>query len=182
MHIYRLVSSHTIEENMLRKAQKKQALDTLVIQQGDFTTDFVRRLNWRDWMNQELSKVAQGKHVDEVLLDVEDEADVAAAKQARQEMRLQEVEADFAEDNSSKDSSNAKDSSSVKDSAPVNASGQNSSGNDLADKSEKEPAADQAEINAEINDSGHVEDYMFQVMLHEIGLDAVLPLSDFQNV
>ncbi|EPQ27297.1 uncharacterized protein PFL1_05220 [Pseudozyma flocculosa PF-1] len=39
VHIYRFVSEHTIEENMLRKANQKRQLDSVVIQEGDFTTE-----------------------------------------------------------------------------------------------------------------------------------------------
>ncbi|KAJ1563351.1 swr1 complex component, partial [Cladochytrium tenue] len=37
VHIYRLISKHTIEENMLRKADEKRRLDSVVIRDGDFT-------------------------------------------------------------------------------------------------------------------------------------------------
>ncbi len=160
---------------MLRKAQKKQALDTLVIQQGDFTTDFVRKLNWKDWMNQELSKVAQGKHVDEVLLDVEDEADVMAAKKAKQEMRLNQVEAEFVE---------AKGSSTVavdKSDKSKEADGETDQVNGAVGEADQ---AEQVEIiregeEEEEDPTGHVEDYMFKMMLAETGLSEILPLSDF---
>jgi helicase SWR1 len=36
VHIYRFVSSHTVEEAMLRKANQKRSLDDLVIQKGEF--------------------------------------------------------------------------------------------------------------------------------------------------
>ncbi|ROT37089.1 hypothetical protein SODALDRAFT_334159 [Sodiomyces alkalinus F11] len=40
VHIYRLISEHTIEANILRKASQKQMLDDVVIQEGAFTTDY----------------------------------------------------------------------------------------------------------------------------------------------
>lgn len=40
VHIYRLISEHTIEANILRKASQKQMLDDVVIQEGEFTTDY----------------------------------------------------------------------------------------------------------------------------------------------
>ncbi|KAF7297886.1 hypothetical protein HMN09_01009400 [Mycena chlorophos] len=36
VHIYRFVSTHTVEEAMLRKANQKRSLDDLVIQKGEF--------------------------------------------------------------------------------------------------------------------------------------------------
>ena len=43
VHIYRLVSEATVEENILRKANQKRLLDSVVIQSGQFTTDFLDR-------------------------------------------------------------------------------------------------------------------------------------------
>lgn len=45
VHIYRLVSEHTIEENILRKSDQKRHLDWLAIQSGGFTTDLLRKLD-----------------------------------------------------------------------------------------------------------------------------------------
>lgn len=51
MHIYRLVSENTIEENILRKSDQKRQLDWLAIQSGGFTTDFLQKLNPKDLIN-----------------------------------------------------------------------------------------------------------------------------------
>lgn len=48
VHIYRFVSTHTVEENMLKKANQKRLLDKVVIQEGSFTTDFFGKMDWRD--------------------------------------------------------------------------------------------------------------------------------------
>ena len=48
MHIYRLVTEHTIEENILRKSDQKRALDHLAIQSGGFNTEFLQRFNPRE--------------------------------------------------------------------------------------------------------------------------------------
>lgn len=48
MHIYRLVTQHTIEENILRKSDEKRHLDFLAIQSGDFNLDFLQKLSPRD--------------------------------------------------------------------------------------------------------------------------------------
>ncbi|EOD19494.1 hypothetical protein EMIHUDRAFT_415931, partial [Emiliania huxleyi CCMP1516] len=42
VHIYRLISESTVEENILRKANQKRLLDSVVIQAGSFTTDFFK--------------------------------------------------------------------------------------------------------------------------------------------
>ena len=45
VHIYRLVTQYTIEENILKKAQQRRTLSRLVIKEGGFTTDFFRSLD-----------------------------------------------------------------------------------------------------------------------------------------
>ncbi|CAK7235100.1 swr1 complex component [Sporothrix bragantina] len=50
VHIYRLISEHTIEANILRKASQKQMLDDVVIQEGEFTTDYFNKMTVQDVM------------------------------------------------------------------------------------------------------------------------------------
>lgn len=45
VHIYRLVSERTIEENILRKANQKRMLGELAIEEGNFTTSFFRSVS-----------------------------------------------------------------------------------------------------------------------------------------
>ena len=45
VHIYRFVSSNTIEENILRKSDQKRQLDWLAIQSGGFNTEMLAKLN-----------------------------------------------------------------------------------------------------------------------------------------
>lgn len=45
VHIYRLISESTIEENILKKAKQKRALDDLVIQSGGYNTEFFKKLD-----------------------------------------------------------------------------------------------------------------------------------------
>ncbi|BBN17604.1 helicase SRCAP/SWR1 [Marchantia polymorpha subsp. ruderalis] len=45
VHIYRLVSESTIEENILKKANQKRLLDDLVIQSGSYNTEFFKKLD-----------------------------------------------------------------------------------------------------------------------------------------
>ncbi|RDW63916.1 hypothetical protein BP5796_10418 [Coleophoma crateriformis] len=114
VHIYRLVSEHTIEANILRKAQQKQMLDDVVIQEGDFTTDYFNKISVRDVMDEEpssldgdavanaaMDRVLGGggdtsNNVQRVLAHAEDREDVAAAKIAEREI-VQTDAADFDE-------------------------------------------------------------------------------------
>jgi E1A-binding protein p400 len=45
VHIYRLISESTIEENILKKANQKRILDDLVIQSGSYNTEFFKKLD-----------------------------------------------------------------------------------------------------------------------------------------
>ncbi|KAK9276401.1 hypothetical protein L1049_005934 [Liquidambar formosana] len=45
VHIYRLISESSIEENILKKANQKRALDDLVIQSGGYNTEFFKKLD-----------------------------------------------------------------------------------------------------------------------------------------
>jgi helicase SWR1 len=97
VHIYRFVSEHTIESNILRKANQKQLLDDVVIQEGEFTTDHINRLSYRDMLEEEAEEDAAGAAMDRVLGNdrgnavvleqAEDQEDRAAAKVAAREVQ-----------------------------------------------------------------------------------------------
>ncbi|KAL2163557.1 hypothetical protein VTH06DRAFT_5615 [Thermothelomyces fergusii] len=116
VHIYRLVSEHTIEANILRKASQKQMLDDVVIQEGEFTTDYLNKLSVRDVINTNgevvaneddmaanaaMDRVLGGvesanpRSAARVLEQAEDKEDVAAARVAEKE--IQQDDADFLE-------------------------------------------------------------------------------------
>ncbi|MCO5614727.1 hypothetical protein L7F22_069011 [Adiantum nelumboides] len=111
VHIYRFVSRHTIEENMLRKSNQKRLLDSMVIQQGDFTVEGLmshlsggaggkEKESWIEGLFDEggdsiagvkvgtIKEPANGKKIERAMDEVEDEEDAEAAKAARQEMNL----------------------------------------------------------------------------------------------
>ncbi|KAG6622726.1 putative SNF2 family helicase/ATPase and F-box protein [Phytophthora cinnamomi] len=118
VHIYRLVSEHTVEENILRKAQQKRHLDFLVMSEGQFTTDFFSKASLRELMvgstgeepediesESEVEDEGTDEDVDddnEVTLDtvenamaqLEDEEDVVAMKGARAEFLQEQNEFD----------------------------------------------------------------------------------------
>ena len=48
MHIYRLISACTIEENILKKANQKRLLGAVAIEEGNFTTAFFKKDNLSD--------------------------------------------------------------------------------------------------------------------------------------
>lgn len=113
VHIYRLVSEHTIEANILRKASQKQMLDDVVIQEGEFTTDYFNKLSVRDVVdnngevrvneddvaaNAAMDRILGGPaatptNVGRVLEQAEDTEDVQAARLAEKE--IQQDDADF---------------------------------------------------------------------------------------
>jgi len=107
VHVYRLVSHGTIEENILRKSKQKQELDFLAIQSGDFNTEFFKKSNLVDIFDGKPSckagEIDQEDNVNDVLKQVEDEADVAATeaakKEAEQELAEFQGEVPFQEEN-----------------------------------------------------------------------------------
>ncbi|KAH8602780.1 SNF2 family N-terminal domain-containing protein [Bisporella sp. PMI_857] len=113
VHIYRLVSEHTIEANILRKANQKRMLDDVVIQEGEFTTDYFNKASSREIiehdsdlldgdaqanaaMDRVLGGPVNGKDVTKVLAQAEDKEDVAAAAIAEREVVITDA-ADFEE-------------------------------------------------------------------------------------
>ncbi|RPA85471.1 hypothetical protein BJ508DRAFT_176761 [Ascobolus immersus RN42] len=112
VHIYRFVSEHTIESNILKKANQKRMLDDVVIQEGEFTTDYFNKLDIRDMLDDTMvsspSAIAAPvvvpeeapsvplKDVQQLLAAAEDDEDVAAAKMAQKEI-VDADGADFAE-------------------------------------------------------------------------------------
>lgn len=115
VHIYRLVSEHTIEANILRKASQKQMLDDVVIQEGEFTTDYFH--NSRQVTVQDVAGGLMGENdaaanaamdlvlggvettdtrtATKALEQAEDTEDVVAARAAEKE--IQQDDADFSE-------------------------------------------------------------------------------------
>jgi helicase SWR1 len=94
VHIYRFVSEHTIESNILHKATQKQMLDDVVIQEGDFTTDYLNKISYRDMLPDQEDEVGAAmdrvlgndRTAAEVLETAEDLEDVTAAKVAAKEV------------------------------------------------------------------------------------------------
>lgn len=103
VHIYRLISEHTIEENILKKAQQKRHLDFLVMSEGQFTTDFFTKSTLRDIVGtqqdagerQEYEEDSLSKtEIEQAMNRVEDAEDVEAMKGAKQELLNEKNEFD----------------------------------------------------------------------------------------
>ena len=109
VHIYRLVSEYTIEANILRKANQKRLLDDVVIQEGEFTTDYFNNMSVKDVIGDEafdeedaeanaaMDRVLGGRSGGQVFEAVEDQEDVAAARIAEKELAQHQDAADFDE-------------------------------------------------------------------------------------
>ncbi|XP_047021006.1 helicase domino [Helicoverpa zea] len=94
VHVYRLVTAATVEENILRKAEQKRALGHLAIEDGHFTTSYLRSANIKELFGSEAengetetveAEPAAGGELESALAAAEDEADAAAATAARAE-------------------------------------------------------------------------------------------------
>ncbi|XP_052467493.1 helicase SRCAP isoform X1 [Carassius gibelio] len=103
VHIYRLISERTVEENILKKANQKRMLGDMAIEGGNFTTAFFKQHTIR-----ELFDVTEGERkeaessasqsdddesinkqqttiLEQALCRAEDEEDIVAASQAKAE-------------------------------------------------------------------------------------------------
>ncbi|XP_051138731.1 protein PHOTOPERIOD-INDEPENDENT EARLY FLOWERING 1 isoform X2 [Andrographis paniculata] len=102
VHIYRLISESTIEENILKKANQKRALDDLVIQSGSYNTEFFKTLDpmelfsgqrtatQKDIQTEKTSNnsadiALSGVDIEAALKNAEDEADYMALKKVEEE-------------------------------------------------------------------------------------------------
>lgn len=115
VHIYRFVSEHTIESNILKKANQKRHLDNLVIQEGDFTTDYFTKLSVKDLLGSEVTgglkvddkpllqadsaPTKDPRSLEKLLAQAEDEDDVKAANLAMKEVEVDNE--DFTDQNAS---------------------------------------------------------------------------------
>jgi helicase SWR1 len=105
VHIYRFVSEYTIEANILKKAEQKKHLDNVIIQEGDFTTDYFNKVTVQELMgnaadaltkNANETPLASGREFTKALEMAEDDEDAKAAEIAMKESNV-DVE-DFSDD------------------------------------------------------------------------------------
>ncbi|EIW70556.1 hypothetical protein TREMEDRAFT_11403, partial [Tremella mesenterica DSM 1558] len=95
VNIYRFVSSHTVEENMLKKANQKRLLDKMVIQQGDFTTEFFGKMDWRDMLDENEHSIpvetnGEREEREEGVVDIEIEKDSLDGEEGNMNPRIGE--------------------------------------------------------------------------------------------
>ncbi|KAI5960921.1 SWR1 [Candida theae] len=100
VHIYRFVSESTIESNIIKKANQKRQLDNVVIQEGEFTTDYLGQFSVRDLVNDpnisESTKELANRTIDfsgdtkmtNAFAQAEDEEDRVAAGAALKEVAV----------------------------------------------------------------------------------------------
>ena len=92
VHIYRLISERTVEENIL-KVQQKRLLDNMVIQQGQFTTDFFSQVDLKELFGGKAGGEGKvlampKKDFESAARNVEDNDDVCALERALKELNL----------------------------------------------------------------------------------------------
>lgn len=146
VHIYKFVSEYTIEANILKKSNQKRLLDDVIIQKGEFTTDYFNRVTHKDALegvleDNEASKamdmvLGDERQIDTALQSVEDKDDATAAKAAAKEAH--DVEAEDEKEMEDEDSTGID-----------NKAGENPQG-----------------------EKGHVDDYMFQSMYKDLAPQA----------
>ena len=203
VHIYRLVSEHTIEANILRKASQKQMLDDVVIQEGEFTTDHFKKTSVRDVLSDKLDSSSEGvsaadaaldrvlggpntssnsqKQVSRVFEQAEDREDVTAARAAEKE--IQADDADF----TGEASNNPSGASTARHGTPAVAAANNTAsagglleGADPAHAAAISIAEEQEQVEVEHNawgaKMGNVDDYMVKLMTSQLqGVKLELP-------
>ncbi|CAE7939000.1 dom, partial [Symbiodinium sp. KB8] len=96
VHIYRLVTESTVEENILLKAQQKRHLYQLSVESAQFTTDFFQSVSVKDLVGdigveapapgegEEKAPMSQAEMM-KAFAEVEDAEDYVASKQAAKE-------------------------------------------------------------------------------------------------
>jgi helicase SWR1 len=167
VHIYRFVSEYTIESNILRKANQKRMLDDVVIQEGEFTTDYFTKLDVRDMIGNDEALTGQDEasaamdrvlenrvtNTSRVFEQAEDKEDIDAAKNAQKEL-------EHADDGDFDDRANANASGAGQ--TPTQA------GTPLPDEAQQPLNANNAEVAEDTADSdpslGHIDDYLLRFM------------------
>ncbi|KAL4784496.1 SNF2 family N-terminal domain-containing protein [Aspergillus varians] len=168
VHIYRFVSEYTIESNILRKANQKRMLDDVVIQEGEFTTDYFTKLDMHDVIGADEALTGQDEasaamdrvlenrvtNASRVFEHAEDKEDIDAAKNAQKEL-------EHADDGDFDDRANAPTAASTSGQTPTQA------GTPLPGEAQplnaNNPEAVEDAADAELT-LGHIDDYLMRFM------------------
>lgn len=107
VHIYRLISERTIEENILKKATQKRKLGEIAIEEAGFTPEYFKQSGLRELfdLGGEDTAVAvpdqsapignlTRQELEQAMLKLEDTQDAFAAKKANEEARAELAEFD----------------------------------------------------------------------------------------
>ena len=74
VHIYRLISEHTVEENILQKSRQKSEINRMVLAEGNFTVDAFKK-----WGSSEVKSLFGSKVIEDAVSEQEVDADDAAS-------------------------------------------------------------------------------------------------------
>ncbi|KAL4901819.1 helicase swr1 [Aspergillus multicolor] len=176
VHIYRFVSEYTIESNILRKANQKRMLDDVVIQEGEFTTDYFTKLDVRDMIGADdealtgqdeasaaMDRVLENRvtNTSRVFEQAEDKEDIDAAKNAQKEL-------EHADDGDFDDRANANAATAASASASGAGETPTQPGTPLPDEAQQPLNANNAEVVEDAADAdqtlGHIDDYLLRFM------------------
>ena len=158
VHIYRFVSEHTIEANILRKSNQKRMLDDVIIQEGDFTTEYFSKVSVRDVLDDEIGRgdeacaamdrvLGNEKGGTRIFGQVEDKEDIAAAEIAEEEVQhVDDGDFDDGVASSHDASATPRTNGAPTPGGPVGA-----------------PAAAVVEDDAPEDDAGHIDNYMIRL-------------------
>lgn len=180
VHIYRFISEGTIEANILRKSNQKRMLDDVVIQEGDFTTEYFNRIDPATFVDADdevdaaVNKVfgSNEMQADKVLEQAEDKEDRDAAENAQKEYVHMDEE-DFEDDKPS-----ATNADTPKSDGPPTPGAQAAS----PAPATTEQDADMQEVSqaeeVEEEEPGSYEEYMLRLVEWELKDVVVKPPSD----
>ncbi|KAI4173761.1 MAG: hypothetical protein LQ343_002764 [Gyalolechia ehrenbergii] len=186
VHIYRFVSEHTIEANILRKANQKRMLDDVIIQEGEFTTDYfnktaVREMFGGDVYNGDaeaeaaMDRVLGGRLTGKVFEEAEDQEDIVAARNAEQEL-MQTDAADF-DERAGMEKNEETRSRTEMSAASTKKRAEHTTTLEAAESGLATPDAGIDEEEQE-SEAGHVEEYMLRLVEWELKDVRVQPAVD----
>lgn len=178
VHIYRFVSEHTIEANILRKANQKRMLDDVIIQEGEFTTDYFNSEVYNGDAEAEaaMNRVLGGRISEKVFEQAEDQEDIVAARVAEQEL----IQTDAAEFDENAGMEKNEETPSKTEMLPPKTKkrAEHTTTLEAAESGLATPDAGIDDEEEEESEAGHVEDYMLRLVEWELKDVPVQPAID----
>mmetsp|Transcript_21660 Transcript_21660/g.32245 ORF Transcript_21660/g.32245 Transcript_21660/m.32245 type:complete len:1962 (-) Transcript_21660:105-5990(-) len=95
VHIYRLVTKNTIEENILKKSNQKRQMNNMVIGDGEFNTQFFSKMDPRELLGMDVKNKGPNvskEEIERAMAYAEDDTDRIAAKRLTKETKANEAE------------------------------------------------------------------------------------------